>query len=176
TGRMPFSAKGDLLYIHILEEEPEYPSYVSATAKSFVSGLMTKSMRDRLDFGFDGSGLVRPKPQNKSKRTVGKRSSMNRHGYTVRTHPFWDDFEWTKLETFSMAAPFTPSFRDFADTNNFITYDDDSNNDVSFMMGENQQQSFTPSQRGYTLKDVNVAGKKRFSTDTSEMEKLFKDF
>eukprot|EP01134_Creolimax_fragrantissima_P005835 CFRG5835T1 len=181
TGRMPFSAKGDLLYVHILEEEPDFPSYVSPVAKSFVSGLMTKNKKQRLDFKFEDISATRPYNSvasvtalpNKSSHSHRHSTSSRHQDYNVRTHPFWDGFDWNKLESFAMAAPFTPAFRDFSDTNNFITYDDRA--PMMSFMTESSRDVQNQSKRSKAY-DIHLKNGRRESEYGAELDSMFKDF
>ncbi|KNC77818.1 AGC/PKA protein kinase, partial [Sphaeroforma arctica JP610] len=188
TGRMPFSAKGDLLYVHILEEEPEYPTYISAQAKAFVSGLLCKNKRQRLDFLFDytaASGTnKRPYASSASLsplNTHRPRRSTSHSRYTVRSHPFWDGFDWDKLEAFAMAAPFTPAFRDFSDTNNFITYEDMKQpmSALTESVYSKKDAGHTPSQKSQKLQTTgkySIRSNRENSAYGQELDDLFKDF
>ncbi|KAL0231580.1 hypothetical protein GEMRC1_010984 [Eukaryota sp. GEM-RC1] len=97
TGLPPFySQNQSLMYKRILHSELTFPPFLSASAKSLLSGLLQRDVNKRLGTGPTGA-------------------------LKVRAHRFFEGVDWEGLLQRKVKMPFVPSIKGDDDVSNFDT-------------------------------------------------------
>ena len=101
AGRTPFEGESSMqIYEKILNSQPRLPSFFSKP----ISDLILKLLRVE----------------------QGKRLGNARDGISaIVSHKWYGNFNWKKLETEQMTAPYVPKMKAADDMSNFDEYDDE---------------------------------------------------
>jgi len=95
TGHVPFySSDPNKLFLSILRDDVYYPSFMSPTAKSLISGLLTRDPNRRLGGGPDDAK-------------------------SIKQHPFFATIDFAKLEKKEVTSPWKPNVSSETDVSNF---------------------------------------------------------
>ncbi len=84
TGLPPFyNSNLHTMYEKIVRAKVQYPSYLSADARSIIQALLERNPKQRLGYNEDGA--------------------------EIRRHPFFASIDWEKLKKREIQAPFVPT-------------------------------------------------------------------
>ena len=101
TGEAPFQAESTMeIYENILNSQPRLPTFLSRNIKDLIFSLLKTEQGKRLGNARDGiAGLI--------------------------GHKWFGNFNWKKLESEQLAAPYVPKVKSPDDMSNFDKYDED---------------------------------------------------
>ncbi|ODV96770.1 hypothetical protein PACTADRAFT_40116 [Pachysolen tannophilus NRRL Y-2460] len=119
TGLPPFyDDDTSVMYKKILQDPLSFPSFLDSNTKSLIKNLLNRDPTKRL--GYNGT-------------------------QEIKSHPFFQDVDWTKLNQKGYIPPFKPPVQDLNDTSNFdseFTSEKPADSVVDDFLSESVQKQF----------------------------------